>query len=136
MGRTRQDIMKSLTPDERADIDARVAELSREIEGLKALRRLAKRSQEQIAHGLGVTQPAVHKMERQADLYLSTLRRFVEAAGGVLELKVELPGHGAFSLTGLGDLVDDDAQDGAREEADKEPRAPRRRSGSVKGLAA
>jgi hypothetical protein len=43
-------------------------------------------------------------MEKQADLYLSTLRRFVEAAGGKLELHVDLPGKGSFRLTGIGDL--------------------------------
>ena len=43
-------------------------------------------------------------MERQTDLYLSTLRRFVEAAGGTLELRVTLPGQGAMSLTGVGEL--------------------------------
>jgi len=32
------------------------------------------------------------------------LRRFVEAAGGTLELRVTLPGKGVMSLTGLGDL--------------------------------
>jgi transcriptional regulator with XRE-family HTH domain len=71
---------------------------------LRALRALAERSQEQIADALGMKQPSVHKIERQADLYLSTLRRFVEAAGGTLELRVNLPGKGTIRLTGLGDL--------------------------------
>lgn len=44
------------------------------------------------------------KIERQTDLYLSTLRRFVEAAGGTLELRIDLPGTGAFTLTGLGEV--------------------------------
>lgn len=74
------------------------------MEGLKALREIAGRSQEQIAQSLGVKQPSVLKMERQADLYLSTLRRFVEAAGGTLELRVELPGKGVLRLTGMGDI--------------------------------
>ena len=76
------------------------------MEGLKALRQIAERSQEQIAQGLGIKQPSVLKMERQTDLYLSTLRRFVEAAGGTLELRVSLPGKGVMHLTGLGELRD------------------------------
>lgn len=103
-GRTREDIMASLTPQDRAAVEARTAELYAQVEGLKALRQLAKRSQEQIAQGLGVKQPAVLKIERQTDLYLSTLRRFVEAAGGTLELRVELPGSGVMRLTGMGEL--------------------------------
>ena len=66
-------------------------------------------SQEQIAQSLGIKQPSVLKIERQTDLYLSTLRRFVEAAGGTLELRVELPGTGAFTLTGVGEIDEKDA---------------------------
>ncbi|AMK24683.1 XRE family transcriptional regulator [Sphingobium sp. SJ10-10] len=104
MGRSRSEIMAALPEDRRRRIEARAQELVAEVEGLKALRQLAERSQEQIAETLGVKQPSVHKIERQTDLYLSTLRRFVEAAGGKLELRVELPGKGVLHLTGVGDL--------------------------------
>ena len=104
MGRSRSEIMAALPEDRPRRIEARAQELVAEVEGLKALRQLAERSQEQIAETLGVKQPSVHKIERQTDLYLSTLRRFVEAAGGTLELRVELPGKGVLHLTGVGDL--------------------------------
>jgi hypothetical protein len=104
MGRTRQEIIASLPAERQAKIEARATELHSEVEGLKALRLLTERSQEQIAQSLGVKQPSVLKIERQTDLYLSTLRRFVEAAGGKLELRVELPGKGVLHLTGLGEL--------------------------------
>lgn len=105
MGRTREQIIASLPEARRVRIGARAAELVGEVEGLKALREMAERSQEQIAQALGVKQPSVLKMERQADLYLSTLRRFVEAAGGALELRVELHGKGVLHLTGMGDIA-------------------------------
>lgn len=104
LGRTLDEVVAAMPAERRARIEARVAEQLREIEGLKALRKLAQRSQEQIAQSLGVKQPAVVKIERQADLYLSTLRRFIEAAGGTLELRIELPGTGAFTLTGVGEI--------------------------------
>jgi DNA-binding XRE family transcriptional regulator len=104
VGRTRKEIMDSLSPEDRSYVETRTAELRAEVEGLKALRLLAERTQEQIAQGLGVKQPAVLKIERQTDLYLSTLRRFVEAAGGTLELRVQLPGSGVIHLTGMGEL--------------------------------
>lgn len=106
MGRTLDDVMAGLPKQRRESIKARAAELRNEVEGLKALRKLAERSQEQIAQSLGIKQPSVVKIERQTDLYLSTLRRFVEAAGGTLELRVELPGTGAFTLTGVGEIND------------------------------
>jgi transcriptional regulator with XRE-family HTH domain len=98
------EVMAGLPKERQERIRARAAELSREIEGLKALRQLANRSQEQIAQSLGIKQPSVLKIERQTDLYLSTLRRFVEAAGGTLELRIDLPGTGAFTLTGVGEI--------------------------------
>jgi hypothetical protein len=102
-----KDVLARLPAERRRKIGKRAAELKSEVEGLQALRSLAERSQEQIAQSLGIRQPSVHKMEKQADLYISTLRRFVEAAGGKLELRVELPGKGSFRLTGLGDLHPD-----------------------------
>jgi DNA-binding XRE family transcriptional regulator len=104
MSVTFEEVLASLPADQRSDIEARSRELHHEVEGLKALRILAKRSQEQIAQGLGIKQPSVLKIERQTDLYLSTLRKFVEAAGGTLELRVQLPGTGVMSLTGMGEL--------------------------------
>ena len=102
MGRTVKQINAAMMPEDRAEVEARTAELIAEVEGLKAFRVLAERSQEQIAESLGIKQPSVHKIEKQTDLYLSTLRRFVEAAGGSLELRVELPGKGMLHLTGVG----------------------------------
>jgi DNA-binding XRE family transcriptional regulator len=104
MGRTLDEVIGNLPEDRRTRIQARAADIRREVEGLKALRKLAKRSQAQMAQSLGVKQPSVLKIERQTDLYLSTLRRFVEAAGGKLELRVELPGTGTLTLTGVGEL--------------------------------
>ncbi len=106
MSRTLDQVMAALPEARRHAIEARAQDLLADIEGLRALRTLAERSQEQIADTLGIKQPSVHKIERQTDLYLSTLRRFVEAAGGTLELRVELPGKGTIRLTGIGDIHD------------------------------
>ncbi|HEU4968870.1 XRE family transcriptional regulator [Sphingomonas sp.] len=104
MGRTLDEMMSALPEARRRKIEARSAELVAEVEGLKALRQLAELSQEEMAAVLKIKQPSVHKIEKQTDLYLSTLRRYVEAAGGKLELRVELPGKGVMRLEGVGDL--------------------------------
>ncbi len=103
MGRTLDEVMATRPTQRRQAIEARSDEVLREVEGLRALRLLMDRSQEQIADALGIKQPSVHKIERQADLSLSTLRRFMEAAGGTSELRVNLPGKDAIHLTGIGD---------------------------------
>ena len=104
-GRTLEDVLEQdFTPEARARIEARKQEMLAEIEGLKAVRKLAGMTQAQIADALGKKQPSVQKMERQADYYVSTLRRFVEAAGGTVEIRVSLPGQAPVILHEFGDL--------------------------------
>ena len=54
MGRTLDEILASLPKERRERIEANAAEMIREVEGLKALRKLAARSQDQLAQSLGV----------------------------------------------------------------------------------
>jgi len=49
-------------------------------------------TQETLAETLDMTQGEVSRLERRTDLYVSTLRRFVEAMGGSLELVARFPG--------------------------------------------
>lgn len=94
-------------PQERRDrIKAAADKEIAEIRGLQALRQMAEKSQAEMAKSLGVAQPGIHKLEKRPDLLVSSLRRFVEAAGGTLEIKVSLPGHGTFKLTGLAETAE------------------------------
>lgn len=102
--RTLEEVIASLPEDQQARIATRTQELIAEVEGLAAVRKLAEMSQAQIAEALGKRQPSVHKMEKQADFYVSTLERFVEAAGGEVEIRVTLPGHAPVRLKRFSDL--------------------------------
>lgn len=104
MPRTLEEIMATLPEDRRARVEARGAELLAEVQGLKELRKIAGKTQKAVADKLHIKQPGVHQVEQQADLYLSTLTRYVEAVGGTVELRVTLPEAGPVILTGLGDL--------------------------------
>lgn len=63
--------------------------------GLADMRRARDLTQEELAEALGIKQTTVSKIERaherHADLYLSTLRRFIEAMGGQLKLVAVFP---------------------------------------------
>jgi transcriptional regulator with XRE-family HTH domain len=58
---------------------------------LSEIRRLAGLTQEQFAESMGVKQPTLSQLESQDDMQISTLRRFVEALGGELEIFAALP---------------------------------------------
>ena len=112
MPRSHRDILAGLPLERRQRVLERAEVVREEVEGLRALRMLTEHTQAQIAATLGVKQPSVHKIERQSDLYLSTLRRFIEAAGGTLELVVKLPGMAPVHLTGIGELTTLDPEPG------------------------
>jgi hypothetical protein len=103
MGRNLNQVIADLPPDRRARIDARYREMKHEVEGLRALREVAGKAQADIAAALNIKQPSVSKIEKQTDMYLSTLRGYVEAIGGELDLVVRLPKRPAFRLQHLGD---------------------------------
>ena len=58
---------------------------------LQELRRARALSQEQLARTLGVKQASVSKLERRTDMYIQTLRNYIEAVGGQLEITAKFP---------------------------------------------
>ncbi len=98
MGRNLNQIIADLPQERQAKIDARYRELRNEVEGLRELRKVAGKAQTEIARALNIKQPSVSKIEKQADMYLSTLRSYIQAIGGQLDLVVRLPKRPALRL--------------------------------------
>lgn len=105
MVRTLKEVLDALPTEERAAVDRRFDELTDEIESLRELRRLSAMSQAKIAELLEISQPAVSKIEKQTDMYLSTLRSYVEAIGGELDIIVRLPNRPPVKLKSLEDVT-------------------------------
>jgi hypothetical protein len=103
MARDLAEIIAEMSPQQRKRIDARYRDLKQEIESLRELRKIAGKAQADIAASLKIKQPSVSKIEKQTDMYLSTLRSYVEASGGELELLVKLPKRPALRLRHLGE---------------------------------
>jgi ribosome-binding protein aMBF1 (putative translation factor) len=70
---------------------------------LAELREARALTQKQLAAALNTTQSGISRIEHETDLYLSTLRKYVEALGGELRLEVVFE-DGAVSITTLADL--------------------------------
>ena len=68
-----------------------MANKMREEMPLNELRQARGLSQKALAAVLNVEQPAIAKLERRTDMYLSTLRSHIEAMGGVLEIVAKFP---------------------------------------------
>jgi DNA-binding XRE family transcriptional regulator len=72
-------------PERRAEIERGTREILTAVH-LVELRRERGFTQAQLAERLGVTQENVSRIERAEDTQLSTIRRYIEALGGNLEL--------------------------------------------------
>jgi DNA-binding XRE family transcriptional regulator len=79
------DIKARIKPATRARIEAEGRRLSDDLH-LSQLRKARGLTQETMAELLGVSQAEVSKMERRTELYVGTLRKFIEAMNGELVL--------------------------------------------------
>ena len=95
------ELTKDFTPDRRARVEARKAEL-RAAMPLHELRQARVMTQKAVGEVLGVNQPAVAKLERRADMYVSNLRAYIEAMGGRLSIVAEFP-QGSVVITNFSD---------------------------------
>lgn len=94
-----------MTPERRARNEAATRALLAEMT-VDELRRARNISQEDIADILDIRQAAVSKQVRRPDWHVSTLRRYIEAMGGRLELRAHFPDH-SVTLSNIGALDDE-----------------------------
>lgn len=99
---------KHFNPEEQARIkeEAR-ADIELIEAALDELRRARSLSQAQLAEILEIKQSSISKIERQTDMYLSTLRNFIRAMGGELEVIARFPDAPAVRITQFGEAIDE-----------------------------
>jgi transcriptional regulator with XRE-family HTH domain len=93
--------MNELKPARRKRVEARAAALIAEEMSLRDLRQALKLTQERIAEALDIGQDGVSRIEQRSDLLISTLRSYIEAMGGHLELIAEFPNRPPVVVSGL-----------------------------------
>ena len=90
MAKSFKQLRDRMPVERRKKVAARTEELLNTLP-LFELRKARQLSQEELAARLNVRQAAVSKVERRTDLYISTLRRHIEAMGGTLVIQAEFP---------------------------------------------
>ena len=99
-----RDVREKMAPERQERIRQRTQELLAELP-LQELRQARALSQEELAEVLGLNQATISKLERRTDMYLSSLRRFIEAMGGELEITANFP-EGKVRIQLFEDLQD------------------------------
>ena len=102
------ELTRDFTPERRRRIDGMKRESLAEMP-LHELRRARALTQRDIAKMLKVNQPAVSKLEQRADVYVSSLRSYIEAVGGRLRIVAEFP-EGEVAITNFSDAGEADGR--------------------------
>jgi len=102
-----EEVFKEFSAEDQQWIKRRAEELKAEELNLREVRRLRKLTQAKLSKKLKIGQEGVSRIEKRTDLYISTLRSYVEGVGGKLKLVVELPDRLPVVLSGLGENNDE-----------------------------
>jgi DNA-binding XRE family transcriptional regulator len=94
-----------MNPADVADNKRRVREELQRM-ALQELRSARELTQADMAEMLDVPQSSICRIEQRADMYLSTLRNYVQALGGALQIQVVFPDAGAVVINRFGDYED------------------------------
>ncbi len=106
--RSFSELTRDFSPERRARIDAKVRDLKAGM-ALHELRQARRSTQDDLARALKVGQPAVAKLERRTDMYVSNLRRYIEALGGSLEITARFP-DADVTITNFSDIEEGEAK--------------------------
>jgi DNA-binding XRE family transcriptional regulator len=90
----------SRDPERRARVDSNKRSIYENL-ALNELRRALSMTQEQVAELMGVTQESVSQIERRDEIMWSTLRKYVAALGGTLEVTAVVGERRVQLLTAL-----------------------------------
>ncbi|MES2919326.1 MAG: XRE family transcriptional regulator [Pseudomonadota bacterium] len=102
MAKKFSELRDRMSPEAQARAETRAQALLTEMP-LHELRQARGLSQKMLAEVLHVQQPAIAKLERRTDMYISTLRSHIEAMGGELEVVARFP-DGAVRISNFSDL--------------------------------
>lgn len=102
MAKSWHEIRKKMSAESRARVDARVRRTLAAMP-LAEIRKAIGLTQAELAKRMDATQGGVSKVENAADMYLTTLRKYVEALGGDLTLTATFRGGRSIVIDRIGE---------------------------------
>ena len=109
MARKFSELRARMSPEARAESHELAVRMLLDLP-LGELRQAREKTQQDLATALGTTQANVSQMERRTDLYVSTLRRYIQALGGDLEITARFP-SGEVRLLGFAEVEQSDDEE-------------------------
>ena len=103
MAKKFSELKARMSPVSKARVEALEQKMLAEMP-LNELRHARGLSQKMLAEALCIQQPAIAKLEKRTDMYISTLRSHIEAMGGQLDVIAHFP-DGSVKINTFGDLV-------------------------------
>ncbi len=101
MARNLEQVLSNLPAERQERIHKRATELAT----LKDLRQAMQKTQVELAEALHIGQDGVSRLEKRSDMLLSTLRGYVEAMGGKLELVAHFPNRPPVVIEHLAEKI-------------------------------
>ena len=102
MSKKFNELRKKMSERAQQLVREKTVEILREMP-LQELRQARHLSQERLAELLLTKQANISRIERRTDMYISTLRSYVEALGGELDIVARFP-EGEIHISQFGDL--------------------------------
>jgi DNA-binding XRE family transcriptional regulator len=99
-----RDIRGTFSPEQEAMIEQQVKDAAG-VMTLYQLREARSLTQVNLAKVLEVNQGAVSRMEKRTDMYVSTLRSYIQAMGGQLQVKAIFP-EGEVEIEQFGSMAE------------------------------
>jgi transcriptional regulator with XRE-family HTH domain len=90
MAKNFRELEAKMSPRARARSDAKAQKMIAEM-ALNELRQAMGITQERLAKALRINQAGVSKIESRSDIFVSTLRKAIEAMGGKLDIRAKFP---------------------------------------------
>jgi len=105
MARNFKELQAKMDPASRAD-NARGVRDELQRMALDELRNAKRLTQAYLAEMLDAPQSSISRIEQRADMYLSTLRDYIHAMGGVLQIQAVFPDGGTVTINRFGEYED------------------------------